>query len=221
MRESFLGTSRWQHVRVISNSTASIPYLLLLLSIVLSGCGNTARPKLPDAEQLSRTESIVKNLPPENSMRQTVLDGRYGSGNHEAWMTNMEEQGVAYALVQLRGNWLPFYGCRLKEVRKIIYRSGYEGPDAQITSAAKLDSIEKSDLAVKLRAAAFKKVRRASSSTIDSRPTIGEACFVGVHLYADEWLADDRVNSEHPGFHFFDSETFPLQSAAGLEISRG
>jgi hypothetical protein len=136
-------------------------------------------------------------------------------------MTNMEEQGVAYALVQLRGNWLPFYGCRLKEVRKIIYRSGYEGPDAQITSAAKLDSIEKSDLAVKLRTAAFKKVRRASSSTIDSRPTIGEACFVGVHLYADEWLADDRVNSEHPGFHFFDSETFPLQSAAGLEISRG
>jgi Ankyrin repeats (3 copies) len=149
-------------------------------------------------------------------MRDTLLSGKAGLGQREAWMEQMKQLGVKTAYAEIRGTWRPPFGFRPQSVDRIIYRANYDGPNIQIVDGPRLSKIRSSDLERKLVGAAFDKAKRAEWFALDSSPKNGETCFVNVYLYDDEWLVDDGVWSDSPQVSRYDPTQLPLQSAAAV-----
>jgi len=185
------------------------------LALALTGC---SKPKpevrhVPDAAAQEHIRQVIDSLPVDSSLRRTLEAGRFGNGIHEPWMDDMRREGVKEVALEVRGRWLEFFGFSPKKVARILYRSKYEGPKAQITDSAWLGRIRASGLEQELEAVALGRAKRATPMRMHWDWTIWERGSTHVYLFDDEWLVDMYLWSDYPIFASFDPDRHPLYVA--------
>jgi hypothetical protein len=192
--------------------------LLILFVLLVYGCSSTEAPSIrtPDSTTQKHLRELISTLPPDSSVRRSLEAGAIGNGSREAWMNDMSGAGLLEVMFEIHGVWRTGLGFHPIGVQRIIYRSKYDGPSAQVTDPSQIETFVKSGLQAKLQGIAFAKSRNARWPMEARFSLLGVKCFVDVYLFDDEWVNDVWRSTSTPVLGSYDPSAAPLLEAAKI-----
>ena len=121
--------------------TSSALSLYVLLAVILQMPQGS-----PDvsAQSQQHLREVADALPSESVLRQMVKSGAHGDGIHYPWMDEMKRNGVKSVQVEIHLTW--FFGPRFLKVVRVMYFTGYDNPDPQVTEPERIKSFQSGGL---------------------------------------------------------------------------
>jgi hypothetical protein len=191
--------------------------LVLGLAFALSTCSQQPQPRrTADAAAWAHIREVIGSLPVDSTLRRTLEGGQLGNGIHERWMDDMRRAGLKEAMLEVHGVWRVLFGFSPQRATRIVYRSAYDGPGAQITESRWLEQVRTSGLEQQLETVAFRQARLAKVVLLHPPSPIYKHGFVLVYLFDDEWLVDRYLETDYPAFSSYDTGKEPLDWAASI-----
>jgi hypothetical protein len=172
-------------------------FVVLVLFGVAMGCARQPSEARTSPRVQEHIRNIIGSLPRDSSMRRTLIQGQYGTGVRQPWMSKMSEAGVRVAMLEVCGFWHGFFGFSPKGVRRTNYRKEYDGLDSEVTDGNNKAQIDAA-LGKYLTAEAYRESAKATSFGIDETLKYGTRCVARIYLYDDEWVTDLEVSSHPP-----------------------
>jgi hypothetical protein len=162
----------------------------IALAIVLAigvPWGNPQMAQTTSVRAEEHIQKIIKDLPPDSSLRRALAEGARGNGVHHAWMDEMREKGVKRVLVGVDITFDRRGRPKQMKVSSTQYFSNYEGAD-QISDPDQLNAIRASGLEKQLYDLALQEAAHGYWHDV-LRPKPNP--FVGgtqIQFLDDEWL---------------------------------
>ena len=160
----------------------------------------------PRAERSPQVTQLVERLPECSSLREQLLQGKFGEGTENPYMQPMLESGVQRAYFEIEGVWREGHSDHIRIARRLYYKQ-LDGPDAQITDTATLNEIAKTGLEATLDKAAEAEERTAVLyAGIDGFGVIsrwrwqlaGSKIYGAVEFFANPWVPPQLPNWVSP-----------------------
>ena len=158
--------------------------VLLVLAVPCLWVVTAVAQSRDDVEQ--RVRRVLETLEPNNSLRYALEKGHRGTGRHQAWMDQMQRQGIEQASYVIRFTWTP--DNRKFDIEKAHYLTHYYRFDTKITDEAKLSEINQSGLKQALESAILTRAREDLAQTASKMKTQWLCGVLYLNLLDDEVL---------------------------------
>jgi hypothetical protein len=167
----------------VARVTNYFAVLLVLAVPCLWVVGAVAQSQSRDEQRVRR---VLETLEPNNSLRYALEKGHRGTGPHQAWMDQMQRQGIKQASYVIRFTWSP--ENRKLDIEKTHYLTHYYRFDTKITDEVKLNEINQSGLKQALEGAILTRAREDLTQTASKMKTQWLCGALYLNLLDDEVL---------------------------------
>lgn len=105
-------------------------------------------------------EEVIQQLPSCSELRNSLEQGNRGSGIEQPYMEEMRREGVKRVFVEVFSTWQQGHVVNLKITHRLFFTK-FDGPDAEVTDAAKIDEFKQRGLTAVLDKSATERVAQA------------------------------------------------------------